>query len=84
MVIPIEKKKQKKYDVYPIDIQSTPTDTTTTTSGQAITGVFGPDSEFVEIVKEREKPLLGKYCSVCKKWFSILGKKCPKCGNKLE
>lgn len=78
------KKKDKKYIVYPIDLQSTPTDTITTTSGQAIADVFGEESEFTDIVKERERPMLGKYCQKCKKWFSFWEKKCPDCNIDLE
>ncbi|GAF98991.1 unnamed protein product, partial [marine sediment metagenome] len=66
------------------DIQSTPTDTTTTTSGQAIEDVFGENSEFMDIVEEREKSFLSKYCSRCEKWFSFWEKNCPECGNEFE
>ena len=80
----IRKKKEKKHFIHSVDIQSTTTDTTTTTSGQAIEDVFGEDSEFKDIVKEREKPLFGKYCPNCKKWVSSFSKKCPDCDTDLE
>ncbi len=61
---------------------SSPTSTTTTTSGQAIRIVFGPDSELLDITNKRDKK--NKYCKFCKKWFSSWHSKCPICDTKLE
>jgi hypothetical protein len=70
---------EKKKKVRISELESTPTATTTTTSGQAITGVFGSDSEAMKLKIESEKSFLSKLCPKCNKYYSIFERKCPYC-----